>query len=440
VVLVSLDTTRADHLGFYGNPAARTPNLDALAAEAIVFDDLLTVVPTTLASHTSLFTGNYPHAHGVPRNGFVVDERNVMLAELLAERGFTTAGFIGAFPLAARFGFSQGFDHWDEQFSVERGGDYLEAERRAEAVTDAALGWLDGAGVPEQLFLFVHYFDPHTPYNAPPPFDTLHDPRGREGVPSWHEVRDRGLCREPVLPEVLGRLELQYASEVAYLDRELGRLFDGLRSRGVLDEAVLLVTSDHGEEFTEHPAFGMCFDHGWTTYQESVHAVGLLRLPGAAGAGRRVPHLVATIDLFPTLLDLLRIPHPPGIDGRSFDPLDTRPPDPPERFVEATKPWREVETDPRWANMLKPRAIRRGRYKLVQVPYLRHEALYDLEADPHEQVNLLLEPGSVAPLAAELRTRLEAWAASAAPLPSRFLGNDPEAIEKLKALGYLGDE
>ena len=157
--MISLDTTRADHLGFYGNRVVQTPQLDALAAESVVLDDFMTVVPTTLASHASLFTGKYPHHHGVPRNGFVVPEENVMLTELLAERGFTTAGFIGAFPLAERFRFAQGFEHWDEQFSAARG-------RRAEGVTDARTAWLDEKASRAPVSV-RSYFDPTCRTTAP---------------------------------------------------------------------------------------------------------------------------------------------------------------------------------------------------------------------------------------------------------------------------------
>ena len=171
VVFISLDTTRPDHFGFYGSPTVRTPNLDKLASESIVLDDFMTVAPTTLASHASLFTGKYPHSHGTPRNGFLVNDENVMLAELLQEAGFSTAGFAGAFPLASQFGIAQGFDHWNEEF--ERLDDALVNERAADRVTDAVIQYLDEADLGRKQFLFVHYFDPHAPYVSPSPYDTL---------------------------------------------------------------------------------------------------------------------------------------------------------------------------------------------------------------------------------------------------------------------------
>jgi arylsulfatase A-like enzyme len=449
VVLISLDTTRADRFGFYGNREVSTPRLDRLAAESIVLEDFMTVVPTTLASHVSLFTGKYPHHHGTPRNGFLVHEDNVMLPELLRERGFVTAGFAGSFALDNRFRFAQGFDHWDEDFDRFAGIEgRLQNERTAEAVTDAVVEWLDAHGVPERLFLFAHYFDPHAPYEAPPPYDTMYDPAGRTGLPDWATVRREGLVRAGSSSELAERLARQYDGEISYLDHHVGELLDALAERGIFDEALVVVSSDHGENFHEHEAV---FDHGWSVYRTTMRSVGLVRLPGAERAGTGIAELTASIDILPTVLGRLDIPLPAGIDGESID-LDRsaprgRAPGPPDggeparvRFGQATKPWQQVETDPRWTNMLKARCIRSGRYKLVQVPYAGREELYDLETDPGERTDLLATGGPEAEaLAGPLREKLEAWAAGARPLPSRFEPSQrEETLERLRALGYLG--
>jgi arylsulfatase A-like enzyme len=436
--MVSLDTTRADQLGFYGNPLVETPRLDALASESIVLDDFMSVVPTTLASHVSLFTGRYPHFHGVPRNGFMVDDENLMLAEVLRREGFVSAGFIGSFALDSRFNFAQGFEHYDERF--DRHADLkgrTQNERAAESVTAAVLDWLDSTGMPERLFLFVHFFDPHAPYEAPPPFETQYDPSGREGLPAQQNVARDGLVQVGTKNEIADRLARQYAAEISYMDHHIGRLLDGLRERDVLNDALLVVTSDHGENFWEH---GAVFDHGWSTFQTTVRSVGILRLPGQRGAGRRIEGLVATIDILPTVLTHLGIPVPEGIDGEPIDLEAPRQTASRPVFGQATKPWHEVETDPRWTNINKARCIRQGRHKLVQVPYAGIEGLYDLQADPLEQNNLLAAGGSeVEGLAGELRGRLEAWAATADPLPSRFEPSQlEETVKRLKALGYLG--
>ena len=437
VVVISLDTTRADQMGFYGNTKVQTPRLDRLAAESIVLDDLLSVAPSTLASHASLFTGKYPHSHGSARNGFVVNDENVTLAELLEEHGFKSAAFVGSFALDSRFNLDQGFDHYDEAFDRVRGRDpVMQNERRAASVTDAALGYLDREGVPKRLFLFAHYFDAHAPYAPPAPYDTLYDPQGGAGLPVLiAEQKDCPLASGGA-DAPAERAALQYAGEISYMDEHVGRLLDGLRERGVLDQALVVVTSDHGETFWEHP---YCFNHGWDTYQATLHVVGMIRLPAALHGGARLRGPVSNIDLLPTMLGLLGFDVPPGVEGHA---LALDPPAEPAadrvRFAQATKPWGEVERGARWTNLLKARSVRRGSYKLVQTPFAGTEELYDLTSDPAEQHDLLAERAAESErVASELRPLLESWALSARPLSSHFEGRD-ETLRRLEGLGYVG--
>ena len=435
VIFISMDTTRADHLGFMGNDRIQTPRLDELTARSIVFEDCMTVAPTTLASHTSLFTGKYPHSHGTPRNGFLVNPKNVMLAEVLGDAGFHTAGFAGSFALHSRFAFAQGFDHYDETFDQRVGeGGVDQNQRSAAVVTDAVRDYLALTGIPERLFLFVHYFDPHRPYAAPEPFATAYDPDGRDALPDIESIRrDRGLT--PGERQQAGRRQmLQYAAEISFMDEQIGRLLDVLDASGVLDEALLVLTSDHGENLLERSPI---FDHGNSVYRAMTDAVCAIRLPGGRGA-TRVPGTMATIDILPSVLALLDIPAPEGVQGETIDleehPLEI---EPRTRFAQATKPWDQVETDPRWTNLRKARCIRDGRYKLIQVPYLGTEELYDLQEDPEETVNLL-DAGDPPAITGILRRRLEVWAESADPLPSHFMrGRRDENIERLRSLGYV---
>lgn len=438
MVFVSLDTTRADHLGFYGNPSVKTPNLDRLASEAIVLDDFMTVALTTLASHTSLFTGKYSHTHGTARNGFRVNETNVMLPELLRERGFDTAGFVAAFPLVRQFGFAQGFDHYDDAFGLSTGPDGIyRIERSAEQVTDAVIEYLDQRGDGGNLFLFVHYFDPHHPYAPPAPFDTVYDPRGNEELPPWRELLE--LCKQGATGEGLRRASLQYAAEISFMDHEIGRLLDALRERGILDESLLVVTSDHGEHLTGR-RFSICFDHGWMPYQNEARAAGLIRLPRARNGGTRIAELVANIDILPSVLAYLGIETPPGVEGTPIDLDAARAPAEQVRFSQATKPSEIDGTESQGAHAHQARSVRRGSFKFIQIPYLRQEELYDLERDPLETRNLLSEPSpEVSAIANELRTALESWAASADPLPSEFVASiEDEVLRRLQALGYAG--
>jgi len=438
VVFISLDTARADHFGFMGSEVAATPRLDALAAESIVFTDYMTVVPTTLASHVSLLTGKYAHHHGTPRNGFMVNPRNEMLPEILRREGFRTAGFAGSFALDDRFDFGQGFDHYDQEFDVrvgQKGAD--QDQRTAEEVTDAVIRYLDERGVPERLFLFVHYFDPHAPYAAPAPFDTMYDPAGREGLPSTHFVKRSPDLTDAERAEYARRLSLQYASEISYTDHHVGRLLDELDSRGVLDHSLVVVTSDHGESLWEHDEE---FDHGLTVYQSTMHAVCVMRLPGGEGGGTRVEDLVASVDVLPTVLRFLGFDVPVDADGEEVPLREAeRRVGGRVRFGEATKPWGDVETDPRWLNARKARCVRDGRHKLIRTPYRGTEELYDVPTDPAEREDLLpplhAETGR---LAEGLRERLAAWSASAAPLPSSFEPSQrEETIRRLRSLGYL---
>ena len=441
VIIISLDTARADQFGFMGNPHVKTPRLDAIAAESIVLMDCMTVAPTTLASHTSLFTGKYPHHHGTPRNGHMVNRDNLMLAEILKEAGFTSAGFAGSFALDSRFDFAQGFDSYDETFDILVGDDRAdENQRRAEKVTSAVLAYLDANGVPDRLFLFAHYFDPHSPYAPPAPFRTMYGPNGEPGPLPLSDIDiDERLEASPKQKRNGRSLISRYAAEISYMDFHIGRLVDELQRRDILDEAILLVTSDHGESFMEHQR---SFSHGFLVYQATMHSVGVIRLPGGEGGGRKIEGPVSNIDLLPTLLQILGISPPPGIDGEAI-PLEVTDAALPQRtrFGQATRPRKEHETDPRWMNMLKARYIRSGRYKFIQTPYLGTEELYDLESDPSEQRDLLQGPSQeTLEIAAHLRAELTAWAESADPLPTRFEESQREETRaRLRSLGYIID-
>jgi arylsulfatase A-like enzyme len=340
-----------------------------------------------------------------------------MLAEILKEAGFTSAGFAGSFALDRRFDFAQGFDTYDQTFDVLLGdGGADEDQRRAEKVTDAVIAYLDAQGIPDQLFLFAHYFDPHYPYSAPVPFQGMYYSNEGQGLSPDIEIYVDERRKSNIQPEDGRRLASLYAAEISYMDFHIGRLLDELRQRGILDEAILLVTSDHGDNFMEHRRY---FNHGRTVYQTTMHSVGVIRLPGGEGGGRKIEEPVSNIDLLPTLLELLGISPPPGIDGEAI-PLGVTEDAFPQRtrFGQATLPRKEHETDPRWLNILKARYIRSGQHKLIQTPYRGTEELYDLESDPGEKRNLLKDPSQeTLEIAARLRTELIAWAESADPLP-----------------------
>ncbi len=466
VVLISLDTTRADHLGCYGNQTVQTPALDALAAEGTLFRHAYAAAPTTLASHTSLMTGQYPRVHGVPRNGFQIHPDNETLAEALSSAGFRCAAFLGSYALESIFGFDQGFDHFDEDFDLEFDHRrFDQSQRRASQVTDAALEYLEDWDGRDRLFLFVHYFDAHTPYDPPAPYNTMygasvessdqldiseaveaHQEAAVGQRPGFGFVLKHGLS--PVLlkaaqGEPLGKdrdLAALYAGEVSYQDEHIGRLLDSLRERQILQEALVIVTADHGETFWEHGDF---WNHGLWVYDTTVRVPLLVRIPGVSSA-RQIDQPVATVDVVPTVRELLGLSSRP-MDGRSLVPLLQGQEEPPwPVFSEATQPRSaRIESGQDWHNALKPKCVRRGPWKYILAPYLRMEELYHLDRDPGETQNLLENPDEEARrVREELREHLRAWEEARTPLPSVFNPTQSnEVVEQLKALGYLaGDD
>jgi arylsulfatase len=464
VLLISLDTTRADALGCLGGGEGASPRIDALASQAVKFSETTCTAPTTLASHTSIMTGLHPRRHGVPRNGFMVAQENVLLAEVLDRAGFHTAGFLGSYALDRAFDFNQGFEAWDQDFDIEYSPlDADQNQRRAERVTDAVLSHVDEVGDSERLFLFAHYFDAHAPYDPPSPFaerfalpggptsSNLRDVARQELAHQARNAGDRrvvfseGLTRELIagssgepLPGDTALAAL-YAGEVAYMDAHIGRLLDGLEERGILKDCVVVLTADHGETFWEHAD---AWHHGAWVYQTNVHVPLLFRLPDGRGAGSTIEAPVSTVDIFPTLLELLELPLPEPVDGVSLlGALDGAPLAERALFTEATQPVNELEAGSPWPNQAKPRAVRRGRWKLVEAPYLELTQLFDLETDPGEQVDLIAAPTPQSRVEAPLLQReLDLWSRDPRPRGVRFNSTQVDEVhERLQALGYTGE-
>ncbi len=399
LLLVTLDTTRADRLGCYGREGAATPNLDGLAADGALFEQAIAVAPVTLPSHVSLLTGQYPPRHGVRMNGdFRLPEGDTTLAEHLGARGYATAAIVGAYVLSADFGIAQGFPVYDEppvQRDLGPGGIELRheeiVERTAGEVTRAAIELLDGR-LAEPFFLWLHYYDPHGEYEPPPPY--------------------------------AGRFSANpYEGEIAYVDAELGRVLDALRSGGRLDRTLVAVTADHGESLGEHGEN----THGLLIYEATQRVPLLLRMPETVPAGTRSDRLVSGVDLAPTLLELLGQPPLPGAEGLSFAAAargERMPPRPPV-YTEAELPLRAYG----WAPL---RALRDERYKFIRAPQLE---LYDLDQDPGESRNIALGGLDRVGRFVEALAALEAtWPADRPEAEQRL---DPAARGRLAALGYV---
>ena len=287
LLLVTLDTTRADRLGAYGYAAARTPHLDRLAREGVRFDQALSPVPITLPSHVSLFTAVHPPVHGIRNNGRRFGEALPTLATALRARGHRTAAFVSAFVLDERFGLNRGFETYDDE--METGGperEAIDAERRGDRTAAALVRWLEGQSNAAPFFAWLHLYDPHDPYLPPAPFD-------------------KEFASSP------------YDGEIALTDQAVGSALDALARTGLADRTLVAVVGDHGESLGEHGED----THGMFVYEAAIRVPLVLWGPGVVGPGRVVPTPVRTIDLAPTLLALLGAPPLPKAEGQSLVPL-----------------------------------------------------------------------------------------------------------------------
>lgn len=317
VVLISLDTLRPERLGAYGNAPGVSPAVDALARRAVVFDQALANSPYTLPSHMTMLTGLDPVAHGVKRDGDVLSSRVTTLAEALAAAGFRCGAFTDGGFVSSRYGFPQGFEVFDDKRDWSPEG----AVNGMRRILPRALEWLDAQGDEQPLFLFVHTFDAHAPFQEGDPQSIERfRARGADDGPRDHELfRLRFLHQMNMLriSEYRRMAELlnDYDAGVHDADAGVAELLDWLEDHGRLEDALVIVTSDHGESFSDH---GIHVGHGIGLTDDEIHVPLLLKLPGDEAAGRRVAAAVDLTDLAPTVLDVLGVPAPPEMQGESL--------------------------------------------------------------------------------------------------------------------------
>lgn len=387
VVLISIDTLRADRLPAYGYKAGSTPALDRLAREGVLFEDVLSPAPQTLPAHASLLTGLAPPRHGVRDNiGFTLKAGPRTLAERFKAGGFATGAAVSAYVLRAPTGIARGFDSFDDRLEIERGLESLGSAQRDGSTAVESLGrWIEGQGG-RRFFAFLHLYEPHTPWTPP----------------AQH-----------------ARFAHPYDGDVAYADELVGRFLDRLRSKGVLDRAIVAVTSDHGEGLNDHGEE----EHGMFLYREAVHVPLLLRLPGAAHGGTRVKGTAALLDVAPTLLELAGLPAE-EMDGVSL-----------QKAMESGR----TTSRPVYSETLFPRyhfgwselyAVTDDRYRFIRAP---RPELFDRAHDPAEKTNLFAARANVAsPMNAWLERQVQTGSLAAPEAVSA------ETQEKLQALGYVG--
>lgn len=419
VLLISLDTTRADHCSVNGYARDTTPNLVRLAAEGARFPAAYAPSATTAPSHATLFTSLAPPAHGVVKNGVPLGEQPRTLAETLGEAGYQTAAIVSSFVLTQRFGWARGFERYVDYFDrarssvqdrkwegIEIAGGF---DRRADETTRLALDWLAQWRAQDRpFFLFVHYFDPHSPYDPPAEF-------AERFAPAADDPRSAAIAR--------------YDAEIAFTDAAVGELLAGLERAGLARDTVVIVSADHGEGLGQH---GVA-EHGRRIYEEAVRVPLIVRWPARIRAGLEIAAPAAWIDLAPTITELAGIARPPAWQGESLAPalvggapLDAERP----IFLFRRHYLEGLEQGGRVAG--EKYGVRVGRWKYLHAPDEGVTELYDLESDPGELRNLAETHAGERD---RLAQQLGAWLASMpATRPAPTL--DEGVSERMRALGY----
>ncbi|HUT03259.1 MAG TPA: sulfatase [bacterium] len=377
VILISIDTLRADHLSCLGYQRPTTPNLDKLAADSVVFEQAITAAPWTLPSHASLFTGLMPSQHGVQNFYQGLSDEALTLAEVMRENSFLTLGVASFEYLFPDYGLAQGFDEY-----------YFHCPQRADEVVDEALAMLD-RHYDKRFFMFLHFFDPHDPYNPPEPYDTMFCPSGeKECLRKEYKSPVKaflGRRRRPTETDIQGSIAL-YDGEIRFVDDELSSFFDRLKELGLWQNTMIVVTSDHGEEFWDHRSLS----HGFRLFEEQIRVPLIVKLPHLQNAGLRVKHQVGLIDVAPTILSEVGLGGAIAGPGRSlFAEPNTALPD--DRFYVSETAAHGVMRLCLRSSVLK--YITPNIYNYKGLNYRSPELLYDLRNDPHETENLIaVEP------------------------------------------------
>ncbi len=387
VLIITIDTLRPDRLSCYASPYLKTPNIDRLAEKGVLFSRAFAHTPTTLASHTNILSGTTPLYHGVRANAnFVVPKDLPTLAGYLKSFGYATGAIVGGYPLDSKFGLTGGFDTYDDDFAgPEHKGSPL-LERKAEAVVSKALSWLETRSSP--WFLWVHCYDPHDPYEPPPPFRARYE-------------------KQP------------YDGEVAYVDFALAKLFSHLEENGLFGRTLVVLTGDHGESLGQHGEL----THGYLAYNTTLWVPLIIASPGL-GPGK-VDRQVSHIDIFPTVCDLIGVAQPAFLQGASLKPgMEGRPSPQRPIYFESMDPYYRLDCAPL-------EGFVEGGEKFIESPL---PEIYSLETDFDERVDL-----SGQRELAGYRQKLDRIVRSLSNpkgLPAEGR-TDREALEKLKSLGYV---
>jgi arylsulfatase A-like enzyme len=431
IFLITVESLRPDHIGHYSGKRDTTPNLDAFATQSVVYEDAHSVTSWTLPSHASMFTGLYPTAHGAVGVKSKLGDRVLTLAELLTEQGYQTAGFASGPYLARAHNLKQGFEFYDDSAAAIGAHSGAHDDVTNPLFEKIIFRFLDSYRDSKRpLFFFAYYWDPHYDYIPPPPYDTLFVPEDSESI-DVRDYEDSTRVTSAISPAQLRYVLSQYDGEIRHTDHYLGRLFDVLKKNDLWEDSVVIVTSDHGEEFFDHGNKG----HKRTLYAESVHVPLIVKYPRSASTGRD-PRLVSLVDLFPTILELAGTRSPRPHQGESLlvaEPVPDR-----SIFFELLSTFYYRRGD--GAGFRREDegllGIRRDDHKLIVVDSEDRAELYRMSSDRSEQRDISAEePERVA----ELRSALAAWREESRSLSQGSADAELDAaqIERLRALGYL---
>ncbi len=398
VLLITLDTARADRIRTYGCEAVETPVIDSLAAQGIRFDRCMSQTPLTLPSHVTIMSGTYPPFHGVRDNGgFIVPPSLETLAKTFKAQGYKTGAFVGAYVLDSKWGLNQGFDTYFDKFDLSRFEKISlgTVQRPANEVVDEALPWLE-KNQDDPFFAWVHIYDPHTPYAPPPPYDRIYQ-------------------------------KAPYLGEIAFSDSQIGRLWDFLVRKGLRENTFVVFVSDHGESLGAHEESS----HGFFVYQEALHVPFIVVTPFSKLQGIVSNRVVTLADVMPTIQEMAGLPISSQVQGQSLVPLFFRPDRDPQGGGSAYSETYYPRFHYGWSEL---KSYQNRRFKLIIAPDLE---LYDLQADPREKINLAAsDPGTTRDLLQQAESFMERTGRNA--LLSDLSKVDEETRQRLAALGYVG--
>jgi arylsulfatase A-like enzyme len=432
LILITIDTLRADHLGFAGYARDTSPALDRLAAEGVWFPWCYAQSATTGASHATIFTSLHPHDHGVLANREQFPDKPSLI-ETLRRQGYFTAAFVSSVVVGRKFGIARLFDHFDDELTTPEPNRQERYERPAGQTLDAARRLAARLPRSRPFFLWIHLIDPHGPYRPPEQADVFVGDR-RQASPRILEIggSDWDLGRIPAYQSLDGRTDAEfyvarYDAEIRYADAALGLFFDRLRSLGLYDRTVIAVTSDHGETLAE-PGHKRYFAHGTMAYEEVVRVPLVVREPAGRRQLARVPRdqVVTSMDIAPTLLALLGVRAPSGFQGRNL--LREQPTEGAPVFSMGAygSPMLTAEIGTQFS-------VLRGPWRYILNSADGVEELYDHRVDPLEAVDVAVrEPETLARLRRDVASYLQRTPAGATPVEMT-----PEHLERLRALGYV---